>query len=77
MGRIVQARLDEETLQLLMRLRRRTGLTYSELLRRGVRRLAQEAGSAPQRRIVGVGKFSATVPDLATNRKHLRDFGRS
>lgn len=77
MGRIVQARLDEDTLSLLTRLRRRTGLTDSELLRRGVRRLAQEAGTTPRRRIVGVGEFVSKVSDLATSKKHLKDFGRS
>jgi transposase InsO family protein len=77
MGRIVQARLDEETLHLLTRLRRRTGLTDSELLRRGVRRLARDVGPPPRRRIVGVGKFASNVSDLATNKRYLKEFGRS
>jgi len=77
MGRIVQARLDEDTLQLLTRLRRLTGLTDSELLRRGVRRLAQDTGKTPRRRIVGIGRFAAKAADLATNKKYLKDFGRS
>jgi hypothetical protein len=77
MGRIVQARLDDGTLELLARLRRRTGLTDSELLRRGVRRLAEDEPKPPRRRISGVGKFASKVPDLATNKKHLEGFGRS
>jgi hypothetical protein len=27
-------------------------------------------------RIIGLGKFSSGVPDLATNKKYLEDFGR-
>jgi hypothetical protein len=77
MGRIVQARLDDETLRLLRQVRRHTGLTDSEILRRGVRRLAREVGGASRSRIVGIGKFASKVSDLATNRSHLRGFGRS
>lgn len=72
-----RARVDEDTLQLLTRLRRRTGLTDSELLRRGVRRLAQDVGKTTRRRIVGVGRFASSASDLATNEKYLKDFGRS
>jgi len=77
MGRIVQSRLDDETLQLLARLRRRTGLTDSEILRRGVRRLAEEATPSRRRKIVGLGKFASGVADLGSNKAHLKGFGRS
>ena len=33
--------------------------------------------SARPRRIVGTGRFSSGVPDLATNKKHMEGFGRS
>jgi hypothetical protein len=69
--------LDGETLHVLTRLRRRTGLTDSELLRRGVRRLAQDVAPTRRHRIVGVGKFASGIPDLATNSRHLKNFGRS
>ncbi|TMB58924.1 MAG: ribbon-helix-helix protein, CopG family [Deltaproteobacteria bacterium] len=75
--RIAQARLDAETLDLLTRLRRRTGLSGSELLRRGLRQLAHEQPRSRHSRIVGVGKFASKKPDLASNKKHLRGFGRS
>jgi len=77
MGRIVQARLDPETLGLLTRLRRRTGLSDSELLRRGLHRLAEEQRRSRHYGIVGVGKFASKVTDLASNKRHLRGFGRS
>jgi len=77
MGRIVQSRLDPETLDLLTRLRRRTGLSDSELLRRGLHRLAENGPRARRHRIVGVGKFASKVTDLGSNKRHLRGFGRS
>jgi len=77
MGRIVQARLDPETLGLLTKLRRRTGLSDSELLRRGLHRLAEEQRRSRHYGIVGVGKFASKVTDLASNKRHLRGFGRS
>lgn len=76
MGRIVQSRLDPETLDLLTRLRHRTGLTDSEILRQGVRRLAEVAGPIRRRRIVGFGKFASGVTDLGSNKRHLKGFGR-
>jgi hypothetical protein len=77
MGRIVQSRLDPETQELLTRLRRRTGLSDSELLRRGLRRLAEQEPRARRARIVGVGRFASKVADLASNKRRLRGFGRS
>ena len=77
MGRIVQARLDAHTLDVLVRLRRRTGLTESEILRRGIHRLAQDTVPSRKGRIVGVGRFASRIRDLATNPKHRRGFGRS
>jgi Ribbon-helix-helix protein, copG family len=77
MGRIVQSRLDPETLDLLTRLRRRTGLSDSELLRRGLHRLAENGPRARRHRIVGVGKFASKVTDLGSSKRHLRGFGRS
>ncbi len=77
MGRIVQSRLDPATLDLLARLRRRTGFSDSELLRRGLRRLAEDGPRGRRRRIVGVGKFTSRTTDLASNKEHLRGFGGS
>ena len=77
MGHIVQARLDPETRNLLARLKRRTGLSDSELLRRGVRRLEEERSTSRRPRIVGLGKFASPVTDLGSSKRHLRGFGRS
>lgn len=76
MAKTVQARLDHEALALLGRLRRQTGLTDSELLRRGLGLLENEAQTRPRRRIAGLGRFASGHPDLGSNARHLAGFGR-
>jgi hypothetical protein len=71
----IQARLDPETRRALDRILRRTGWTVSRAVREGVLRLDQE-GNGGSRRIVGLGAFASEVPDLGSNRRHLRGFGR-
>lgn len=72
---IVHARLDADTQRILERLRRRTGLRDSELIRRALRAL--DAAAVPgASRIVGVGKFASGIGDLASNKRHLDGFGR-
>ncbi|MBN2497037.1 MAG: hypothetical protein JXR96_20765 [Deltaproteobacteria bacterium] len=77
MGKIVHARMDEETDRLLTRLRRQTGLRDSEIVRRGIRALATVVVAGSEREIVGLGSFESGKPDLGSNAKHLRGFGRS
>jgi hypothetical protein len=72
--RTVQARLDADTEKTLARLVDQLGLTPSLVVREGIRLLA--ASQLKSRKIVGLGKFSSGVPDLGSNRKHLRGFGR-
>jgi hypothetical protein len=31
---------------------------------------------AARQKIVGIGKFSSGLPDLGSNKKHMKDFGR-
>ena len=69
----VQARLDEETLAALERLRR-DGLSTSEVIRRGIQLVERERPAQP--RLVGVGMFDSGIADLATNKKHLEGFGQ-
>jgi hypothetical protein len=74
---IVHARLDEETRLILARLRRRTGLRDSELIRRALRALDAGPKARPRPRIVGLGEFDSGLGDLASNKRHLHGFGRS
>jgi len=75
-SKIVQARLDDETRAVLERLRRRTGVGKSELVRRGLKLLASASEERPKR-IVGLGRFASGRTDLGSNKRRLRAFGRS
>jgi hypothetical protein len=75
MGALIHARLDAETNRQLDRLRKATGLTDSELVRRGLRALAALPFQGT-RNLVGLGAFASGKPDLGSNRAHLRGFGR-
>jgi hypothetical protein len=69
----VQARLDEDTQKTLARLVDQLGVSPSTVVREGIRLLA--ASQPKSRKIVGLGKFSSGVPDLGSNKKHLKGFG--
>ena len=76
MRSVVHARLDEETSDLLARLRRRLIQTDSEIIRRAIRTMATLELRSGGTSIVGLGAFEAGVPDLGSNKKHLKGFGR-
>lgn len=76
MAKLVQARLDSETDELLRALRKRTGLSDSEIVRRGVRSLAETLPAPTGVQVIGVGRFSSGVRDLGSNKEHLAGFGR-
>jgi hypothetical protein len=72
----VQARLSLEDQRLLDDLVRELDRTPSQIVREGLRlvRKAHPETTAAAR-IIGVGKFRSGIPDLATNKKYLEDFG--
>lgn len=76
MGRIVQARLDEETSEMLKDLRQRTNLSESELVRRGIRSLAVVPPGGGGVRVVGIGRFASGRRDLGSNKTLLKGFGK-
>ena len=76
MNKLVQARLDPATAELLARLRRATGENDSEIVRRGIAALSQTLPRARTRRIHGLGRFASKVADLGSNKRHLSGFGR-
>ena len=56
-----------------------SGISESELVRRGLRLIRKELEREPSAaELAGssVGKFKQGPSDLATDRKHLEDFGR-
>jgi hypothetical protein len=75
-SRVVHARLDAQSERVLDDLTRRTGLSESELLRRGLMALSQPLPKS-RRRVIGVGKFASRKSDLGSNKQHLRGFGES
>lgn len=74
---VIQARIDAATAKRLAQLRRRTGLTDSELVRKGLELLSQSTPPVVARRIRGLGRFASGQADLGSNKQHLRGFGRS
>ena len=73
---IVHARLDPESEDILARLRRRTGLCDSEIIRRALGALDAQSPAGHRVSIVGLGKFKSGLPDLGSNREHMKGFGR-
>ncbi len=75
MAKMVHARLDDGSERTLARLRRATGLSDSELLRRGLRAFDLMQGGRAGWRITGLGAFASGMPDLGSNKRHLAGFG--
>jgi hypothetical protein len=76
MGSTVQARLDTAERRDLIRLARSLGCSPSEVVREAIRRLAASHPLPGRTRVIGLGKFASGIPDLGSNKKHLRGFGR-
>ena len=76
MGASVQARLDRESQRALAQLVRRLGWSPSQVVREGLRLLAVCHGGRAGKKIVGLGKFCSGIPDLGSNKNHLKGFGR-
>ena len=74
MAKMVHARLDDGGERTLARLRRATGLSDSEILRRGLKAFEVMQGGRGKRRISGLGAFASGKPDLGSNKAHLAGF---
>ncbi|PYS33002.1 MAG: CopG family transcriptional regulator [Acidobacteria bacterium] len=75
----IHARLSKEDRAILEDLKRSTGHSESELVRRGLRLVLAEVHpkkSALELAGRSVGKFKKGPRDLATNKKHLAGFDR-
>jgi hypothetical protein len=71
----LQARLSVEEQRSLARLVDRLGWSPSRIVREGLRLVSAAHGPAGQR-IAGLGRFASGIPDLGSNKKHLKGFGR-
>jgi hypothetical protein len=72
----IQARLDEPSQKRLEQLVKRLGWSTSRVVREGLRLLAACHITHGKRKIIGQGKFASGVGDLASNKAHLRGFGK-
>jgi len=74
----IHARLNKQDRAVLEALKKSTGYSESELVRRGLRLIMHEVlpkQSALKLAGRSVGKFKKGPRDLATNKKHLEGFG--
>ena len=71
----VQARLDAASRRDLAQLVQSLGWSPSKVVREALRRLASSHPLPGRPRVAGLGKFSSAVPDLGSNKKHLKGFG--
>jgi len=72
----IQARLDEPSQKALEKLVKRTGWSPSKVVREGLRLLAACYPSKGARKIIGLGKFASGIPDLGSNKEHMKGFGK-
>ncbi len=72
----IQARLDEPSQKALEKVVKQTGWSPSKVVREGLRLLAACYPSKGPRKIIGLGKFASGIPDLASNKEHMKGFGK-
>ena len=78
MAKTLTARLDDQSQRDLARLSKNLSKTESEVVRESIHLMAVThlAGSKGKAVFIGLGKFSSGRKDLASNKKHLDDFGK-
>jgi len=78
MAKTLTARLDERSEEELVRLSKSLGKTESEIVRESIHLMAatHPTSSSGKSRFIGLGEFSSGQKDLASNKKHLNDFGK-
>jgi hypothetical protein len=74
----IHARLSKDDRRVLDDLKRTTGASESDIVRRGLRLVSQTLNTGPSALMLAgrsVGKFKKGPADLSTNPKHLDGFG--
>jgi len=71
----VQARLDDETQAALERLVERHGWSASQAVRESIRGMDRQQNKRRTPKLIGTGRYSSALTDLATNPKYMEDFG--
>jgi Arc/MetJ-type ribon-helix-helix transcriptional regulator len=75
MGKMIHARLDQESAALLAELERSLDSNTSEVIRQALRFLSRATVPTSRKKIIGLGKFSSSKSDRGSNKKHLLGFG--
>lgn len=75
MASVIHARLDPNTDSIRSELQKQLGWTDSEIVREGIKSLSALLRTNGKRNVIGLGKFKSGIPDLGSNKKHLRGFG--
>ena len=78
MAKILTARLNDKSQKDLARLSKNLCKTESEIVRESIHLMAVThlAGSKGNPEFIGSGQFASESKDLASNKKHLDDFGQ-
>ena len=76
MSRVIQARLDETTEKLCDKLQQQLGWSDSQVVREGIKSLSTLIRTGKTRKIIGQGRCESGIGDLASNKKHLKGFGK-
>jgi hypothetical protein len=76
MSSTIQARLDEPSKKALAKLVKQTGWSPSKVVREGLRVLAACYPGKGTRNIIGLAKFASRIPDLGSNKEHMKGFGK-
>ena len=76
MGSTVQVRLDDAATAALRAYSKRTGMSASQILRKGLHLAMQQEPLPASARIAGLGEFDFGVADLSTNERYMEGFGR-
>ena len=76
MGKILHARLDDATTEILRELVVKLESTESQVVREALKHLAAVLPKDRKRKIIGIGEFDSGIRDLGSNKKHLSGFGK-
>jgi hypothetical protein len=73
----IHARLGKQDREVLERLKKATGLSESDIVRKGLHLVAREVQQRSALDLAGssVGRFGRGPRDLSTSRDHLEGFG--
>jgi len=74
-SKVVHVRLDPSTAKLLRKLEKRLAWNRSRILREGIRALDALVSRGRPIKVRRMGRFASGVPDLGSNKAHLKGFG--